>query len=124
MKVRNLIIGEQLPEQLRTGYEGMNCMPEWIFVAERDGEPVAILVAAPVHIVVLMVRLCSTPEASPTDVRALLVHFVKTVKERGYGGYITYLSEASEVERTLSRIITATGGVELEEPQRLCVGVV
>lgn len=116
--------GERFPEELRTGYEGGQCDPDWIFVVEREEKPVAILVAAPVHIVVLLVRLLSSPRASVNDVRSLLLYFVKTVKERGYSGYITYLGLHLEQERTLAEIIKATGGTQIEEPQYLCLGTV
>ena len=116
--------GEKLPEGLRTGYEGGQCDPDWIFLVERDGIPVAVLVAAPVHIVVLLVRLLSSKEAEVNDVRRLLLYFVKTVKERGYSGYITYLGLHLQQERTLAEIIKATGGTQIEEPQYLCLGTV
>jgi hypothetical protein len=57
MIVRNYKLGEELPEQLKTGFEGGNCMPEWYWVVERDGRIVASLIAAPAHIVVILLRL-------------------------------------------------------------------
>lgn len=124
MIVRTLRKGEQLPEGLRTGYEGVKCDPDWIFLVERDGKPVSVLVAAPVHIVVLLVRLVSSPQAGVNDVRSLLLYFVQCVKERGYSGYITYLGLHLQQERTLAEIIKATGGTQIEEPQYLCLGTV
>src|SRR5690349_5986125 len=124
MSVRTMCQGERLPEGLRTGYEGGRCDPNWIFLVERDGKPVSILVAAPVHIVVLLVRMVSTPEAHVNDIRSLLVYFVKTVKERGYSGYITYLGLHLQQEKALADIIKAAGGTQIEEPQFLCVGTV
>ena len=124
MSVRNMYQGEKLPEDLRTGYEGGRCDPNWIFLVERDSQPVAILVSAPVHIVVMLVRLVTSKQAHVNDVRALLLHFVRTVKDRGYNGYFTYLGDDSELERTLAKIIKAADGTQIEKPQYLCVGAV
>lgn len=116
--------GEVLPEELRTGYEGGNCDPDWIFLVERDGKPVGVLVSAPVHIAVMLVRMVTSEYAEVNDARSLLLHFVKTIKERGYNGYFTYLGEDSELEKTLAKIIMAADGVQIEKPQYLCVGAV
>jgi hypothetical protein len=122
--IRNLVKGETLPERLRTGFEGGNCMPEWIFLAEREGKLVAILVASPAHIVVMILRLIATEEAGPYDVRSLLLEFVETVKARGYGGYMTMVNPENEAEATLGRIIEQTGGLKIPKPQYVCVGAV
>lgn len=124
IKIRNYLKGEILPERLRTGYEtAPACDPQWIWIAVREAEPVAILVTAPAHCVVMIMRLVSTERAHPTDIRSLLVCFVRKVKERGYPGYMTILNPEHETEEALGRIIEQAGGVRIPEAHYVCVGV-
>lgn len=122
--IRNMKVGEILPVGLQTGFEKGKCDPEWMFIAERDGVAVALLVTAPAHIAVILLRLISTPEADVSDVRSLLVYVVKTIKERGYMGYMTWVDPTQETERTLIGIIKAAGGVQLTTPHVVCAGKV
>lgn len=121
MNVRNLIPRERLPKELRTGYEA-TAMPEWIWIAERNGYPVGILVAAPAHGVVILMRLATTPDAEGTDVRTLLVAAFREMKMRGYRGYTTWLDPTKEPENAFIRIIRAIGGFQLLNPQVACCG--
>jgi len=54
-----------------------------VWVAERDGKVTAILVTAPAHILVILMRVCSIAGANPMDVRALLVNAMAEIRERG-----------------------------------------
>ena len=121
MIVRNYIKGEPLPEQLRTGFEN-GSMPEWIWVCERDGKIVCLLVAAPAHIVVILLRVLSTLDAKITDMRSLLVHALSDIKERGFSAYITWLNPEKPNENALLNIIKNANGIEMEEEQVLCGG--
>jgi hypothetical protein len=122
MKVRNFIFGEELPEMLRTGFEGGNCMPEWYWVVERDGKIVASLIAAPAHIVVILLRLVATPDAEPFDVRALLLRATIDIKARGYNGYMVWADPNRQNEKSLIDIVIASGGVQLPGTQVACAG--
>lgn len=121
LKIRNFVKGEALPEALTVGFEKGN-QPDWIWVAERDCKIVAILIAAPAHIVAILLRLASTDDAHPMDVRVLLVNAVKDIKERGFEGYVTWLSPESGTEKKLYDIIMAGGGIQLPQPAFFCVG--
>jgi len=123
LKIRNLVMGEDLPERLRSGYESTS-MPEWIWVAERDGKVTAILVTAPAHILVILMRVCSIAGANPMDVRALLVNAMAEIRERGYKGYVTWVDPTVETENALMGIIKASGGGQLVNPQVACYGTV
>lgn len=121
LKIRNFVKGEELPAELSSGFEKGN-QPEWIWVAERDSKIVAILVAAPAHIVAILLRLASTDDAEPMDVRVLLVNAVKDIKDRGFEGYVTWLSPDTGVEKKLYEIIMAGGGIQLPQPMFFCAG--
>jgi hypothetical protein len=122
MIVRNFKLGEELPEQLRTGFEGGNCMPEWYWVVERDGKIVASLIAAPAHIVVILLRLVATPDAEPFDVRSLLLRATIDIKARGYNGYMVWADPNRQNEKSLIDIVIASGGVQLPGTQVACAG--
>jgi hypothetical protein len=116
-----MIAGETLPDELKTGFEVGN-MPEWIWVAEREGKLVAMLIAAPAHIVAILLRILSTPDAELTDVRALLANAVRDMRERGFKGYVTWLNPERSNEAALLSIIQHTGGLKFSEPQVFCFG--
>jgi len=119
--IRNLTNNDELPESLKAGFEKGE-MKNWIWVAEREGKIVAILIAAPAHIVAILLRLASTDDAEPMDVRILLVNAVSEIKARGFEGYVTWLSPESGVEKKLYDIIMAGGGIQLPQPMFFCVG--
>jgi len=119
--VRNLIPGEALPKELQTGYE-QTPMPEWIWVVERDGKPVGVLVTSPAHLVVILMRLSTTSDAEGTDARTLLIGAFREMKARGYKGYTTWLDPTREPENAFIRIIRAIGGYQLLCPQVACCG--
>jgi hypothetical protein len=119
--IRNLVKGEELPEELKTGFEH-GSMPSWIWVAEREGKIVGLVIAAPAHIVAILLRLVSTPEAHPTDVRALLIQVMHDIKERGFKGYITWLDPTREIENSLLSIVEMAGGVKFPNQQVMVFG--
>jgi hypothetical protein len=120
--VRNFILGEELPDMLKTGFEGGKCDPAWIWVVERDGKIVASLITAPAHIVVILLRILATPEAHSLDVRALLVHATVEIKARGYNGYLVWADPERPNEKSLIDIVLSAGGVKLPGTQIACAG--
>jgi hypothetical protein len=124
-KIRNLVKGEELPEALRTGYEsGEKSDCDWIWVAEREGRITVIFVTSPAHIAVMFIRLISTPDAHPNDVRSMLIHACSVMKERGYNGYFTWLDPTKEIEKSLLSLFLSAGGMQFPGSQVLCAGVV
>lgn len=123
MIVRNLILGEELPDLLKTGFETGACTDtSWIWVVEREGQIVASLIACPAHIVVILLRLVATPDAHPLDVRALLLKATLDIKERGYNGYMVWADPNRQNEKSLIDIVIASGGVQLPGTQVACAG--
>ncbi len=124
VKIRNMVKGEELPETLRTGYESSeNANFDWIWVAEHEGRITAIFVTAPAHVAVLFIRLISTSDAHPNDVRAILVYACAVMKERGFQAYFTWLDPSKEVENSLLNLFIQSGGTIFPNEQSLCMGV-
>ena len=125
VEIRHFVKGEYLPQDLRTDFEsGAMCDEQWIWVAVRGNIPVAILVAAPAHIVAIVLRLVACGNAESTDVRSLLVTFVAEIKKRGYLGYLTWLDPTKERELALMKIIRMANGFQMNAPQVVCGGLV
>lgn len=123
--IRNLILGEELPEMLRTGFESAKQTdPSWIWIAERDGEKVGIFVAAPAHLAVILMRIAFTDRAHPDDARQMLNAVFDSVKGRGYLGYIVWLNPINRAEKALMSIVKAFGGMQLPELQVVYAGKV
>jgi hypothetical protein len=118
-----LLKDEVLPEGLRTGFDvGPACDPQWIFVLERDGAPVVLLVAAPAHVMVVLLRLVACGDANVGDVRHLLLGAFKMMKERGYLGYVTWVDPTRAIEQALLTLIRHSGGTQMTMPQVSCCG--
>jgi hypothetical protein len=123
MQVRNLIVGEELPEELRTGFEAGPCTdPEWIWVVERDEKIVASLIAAPAHIVAILLRIVATPDAHSLDVRSLLLRATVDIKARGFNGYMVWADPERPNEKSLIDIVVASHGVKLPGTYVACAG--
>lgn len=120
--VRTLRPNEAMPQHLGTGFEQMAVMNEFVWVAEKEKKIVGILMAAPCHGVVFLVRL-RTAEDAPTMTVALL--FRKCVKDclaRGLKGYFTYVDPNLEMERRFIPICRKAGGTQIMSVQVGLVG--
>jgi hypothetical protein len=122
MIVRNLILGEELPSELVTGYEQGQCDPKWIWVAEYNEKVVGILVTAPAHIAVILLRLVMAEGAPSHAAGELLSHSFMEMALRGYNGFIVWLDEKGKTESQLLRLVEAIGGGVLEKSMSLCYG--
>lgn len=119
--VRTLRKGEEIPGGFATGYENMPVMTDWAWVAE-DGVPVGVLLAAPCHGLVYMMRLCVKEGASQATATILLRSCMKDCNERGFRGYFFHVSTTNQVEMDLIPICRKAGGTQIPLPQVLIVG--
>jgi hypothetical protein len=124
IRVRNYVPGETLPAALATGYEQRRCDPQWIWLAVDNADaPVAILVAAPAHIAVILMRLVAVDGAPVSTIRGLVRHVLAECAARGYLTYVTWVNPQRPAEASLLRLICQTGGKQLVEPQVCCIGL-
>lgn len=122
MIIRNLILGEQLPKEITTGYEQGQCDPKWIWVCEYNGKPIGILVTAPAHIAVILLRLVMVEGSPSIGAGKLLTTAFKEMAARGYRGYMVWFGESSQVENQLLKLVESSGGGILEKSMSLCYG--
>jgi len=120
--VRHLILNEALPDGLRTGYEKGACDPSWIWLAESNGAAVGILVTAPAHVLVILMRMVILDGAPTITAYKLLAQGFREMKERGYKGYVMWVNPTQEREQRILRLVAAAGGGQSDVPQILCYG--
>jgi len=113
MKIRTLREDETFPQHLGTGFESMPVMKSYCWIAEHEGRIVGILMAAPCHGLVYIVRL-RVEEMAPTITAALLFrNFIRDVKQMGFVGYFTHVDPSRESERSMIPICRKAKGLQI-----------
>lgn len=103
---------DDLPHQLLDQFAcvGNHLDPDWVWVLESDYGICAACVGAPMHGVLFLARIASTPDAPPMWPRLLLEAVFEDAKERGLEGMWTILDASRKEERRLGTILTRAGG--------------
>ena len=123
MFVRNLILGEELPKEITTGYEQCQCDPKWIWIIEHEGKKIGTLVTAPAHLAVILIRLVMVEGADPHAAGRLLTSAFSEMDKRGYRGYMVWFGEGKKIESQLLKLVESSGGGVLEKSMSLCYGL-
>lgn len=111
--VRTLKVNEAMPKHLGSGFEQMQVMKGYVWVAEKNGKIVGLLMATPCHGLIFVVRLRVEKTAPPMTVWLLFRKCVRDCKERGFEWYFTYLDTNLDAERKLAAICQKTGGMRM-----------
>ena len=121
--VRLLRTGERLPDKFRPDpvIDVLQLDPEWVWVAERDGQVIGFIVAADCHKVVHVLRATIDPAAPRASLLIMLRQFFADCRTRGAIGFFSYFNMDRADERQLARIVSRIGGRVLFESD-LCVG--
>lgn len=120
--VRTLKPGEAMPQHLDTGFEKMAVMNDFVWVAEKGGKIIGILMAAPCHGVIFFVRVRVEKDAPTMTVALLFRKCVRDCKGRGFKGYFTYIDPSLETERRFIPICRKAGGTQIASVQVGLVG--
>ncbi len=120
--VRTLKPGEAMPQHLETGFEQMPVMNDFVWVAEKGRKIIGILMAAPCHGIIFLVRLRTEKDAPAMTVGLLFRQCVKDWRERGFKGYFTYVDPNRETERRFIPICRRVGGIQIASVQVGLVG--
>ena len=113
MSVRTLRKGELLPSNLphELPPHFISPQPDWIWLAESYGDPVAMLIAAPAQNLAYLMRICASADSPSTRVASLML-LLRTafhdMRVRGYLGYIVNLGD-SPVELRLLKMVKRAG---------------
>lgn len=113
-KIRTLREGEAMPQHLDTGFESLPVMNSFVWVAENKGRIVGILMAAPCHGMIFVVRLRVETGAPSTTVHLLFKHCAIDAEKMGFKGYFTFVDPQREQEAALIPICERGGGVSVE----------
>jgi hypothetical protein len=119
--VRTLRESEAMPEGFDTGFEKMPFMRDWCWIAEKDGKAVAILIAAPCHGIVYLMRLSIAHGQSIAAV-PLLRRFLTDARARGFMAYLVHLDPTRAEESKLIGVCRKAGGTQVMLPQVAVVG--
>jgi hypothetical protein len=122
MNVRTLRADETFPVGFETGFEEMPVMKNWVWIAEEDGEVAGVLIGAPMHGIVYVLRLCTRAGAPGSTAFLLLRHFMRDCAARGIKGYILHIDPTLETMRRLIPLCKRAGGVQLNMPQIMLAG--
>lgn len=109
MKIRQMRKREVLP--IKTGMEPLELDHEWVWVAEDDrtGVVVGVLILAPCHGSIFVVRVVAGPDAPVTWLRRILTHAGRAVLERGYKVAFTYFNLDRPNEMRLAKLMMGHG---------------
>jgi hypothetical protein len=122
ISIRTLRPEEAMPQHLGTGYESMPVMNEFVWIAEQYGKIIGIMLGAPCHGLVFIVRVCVERDAPSKTVHLLFRHFVQDCEKKGLRGYFTFIDPSLEVERKFIPICHKAGGMQVPMLQVGLVG--
>jgi hypothetical protein len=117
IKIRTLREGEQMPQNLGTGYESMPVMNSFVWVAEEEEKIIGILMAAPCHGLIFLMRLRVLEGSNPMVALLLFRHCMKDSKEMGFRGYFSYINPQIEADAKMIPICTGAGGMQITQMQ-------
>ena len=120
--VRTLRPDEPMPQHMNTGFEQMEVMKDFVWIAEEDNKIVGSLLASPCHGLIFFVRLRVVDDASTMTVPLLFRHAIRDCTKRGFKGYFTYVDPSLDAERRFIPICQKAGGIQVTAIQVGLVG--
>jgi hypothetical protein len=113
LTLRNLILGEDdlLPIELRdTQFPVPD--PEWTWIVEREGKPIALILTSYASGVLMFWRILSTASArlSPNWLLAALPRILENTRLRGCVGYASFFRDSRPEEAHFARLLQRAGG--------------
>jgi hypothetical protein len=124
MIVRTLLASDAFPVGFNTGFENMPVMKSFVWVAEEDNETAGVLLAAPMHGLIYILRLCIRAGAPSGTAPILLRGFMRDALKRGFRGYILHVDPTQGIGGRLIPIVKKAKGIQMMIPQVMLVGAV
>jgi len=116
---RSLRASDAFPDALDTGFERMPVMKNWVWVAEENGETLAVLLAAPMHGLVYMMVLRARENCANGILLGLFRQFFKDCVKRGYKGFWFHINPTKTIERRFIPMIRRMGGTQHIDAQTM-----
>lgn len=126
MRVRTLCPDEGWPEGIHTGLERIpseRLDRDWIFLVEDPTMIYGVLVTAPAHGLVLLLRVAMRSDAPRAAAGFLGRQALKMLLARGYPMWITMLDPTREEERRIYGLARRWGGVQVPTPAVVVYGL-
>src|SRR5438132_1622099 len=83
--------------------------PAWVWVAEGEGRPVAVLAASSAHGMFVLWRLVAAEDAPKNAVLCVLKHAFQDAREMGLGLFVTMLTGDEQRATKFARILGRKG---------------
>jgi len=106
--VRNLKPGDQLDHELLGNWAALKLDHDWVWVVEHHANIEAIMIAAPMHGLVFLLRIAATKYAPDGWLLCALRTVLKESQRRGLIAAMTYLTTAP-TEQKLMRLALRAG---------------
>lgn len=106
--VRHFETGDMVSAELLDKWALLPLDRKWVWVVEHEDAIKAVLIAAPMHGMVFLLRIGANEDAPGTWLLTLLRTVMAECKERGYIAMMTYLTMRPE-EQKLLRIANREG---------------
>lgn len=103
---------ELLPHELRA-HQFAYLVPEWCWIIERSGEPIALFITSHAHGTLFIWRILAT-ESAKASLNWLLVSYpavLDTAKQRGCVSYGAFFQDGRPEEVKLNRIMQRCGAI-------------
>jgi hypothetical protein len=101
---------ELLPYELRN-FQFPYLVPDWCWVVEENGFPIALVVTSFAHGILMFWRVLSTAKGSRNWFLAALPRILENATQRGCLGYGTFLHDDRPAEVQIARILQKNGAV-------------
>lgn len=110
LEIRHPHVNE-VPDDLMVGFECFKMDPEFQWVLIVDGKVKAQMMCANMAGILFIIRLVSHADAPHGWAVQFFRHVMREAKANGMIGYATFLSDKTEGERKLMKIVQRVGGL-------------
>jgi hypothetical protein len=122
IEVRPRYPGEEIPGELMVGLEAYQIVEDWQWLVIHEGRIVAQVLTAPMHGMLIFLRMMSVKEAPPTWLVLALRRIMADARVRGLFGWAILLSDSKSHEAKLMHMTQRAGGVMLPFSGVVAVG--
>jgi hypothetical protein len=122
LEIRPRLPGEPIPEELMAGLEYFQIVESWQWLVLHQDKIVAQILTAPMHGVLLLLRMMSLPEAPHGWLVLALRRIMADAKAKGLFGAVVLLDDRRPQEVKMMRIAQRSGGMLLPYCGALAVG--